>query len=38
LDAKERADWKKTRENENLMQQFKIDISALTEKWNKHNK
>ncbi|MDA2922558.1 HIT family protein [Patescibacteria group bacterium AH-259-L07] len=38
LDAKERANWEKTRENQKLMKQFKKDISALTENWNKHNK
>lgn len=38
LDAKERANWKKVRENQILMKQFKKDISALTENWSKHNK
>ncbi len=33
LNAKERADRKKTRENEQLMKQFKIDRSILKEKW-----
>lgn len=38
LNAKERANWKKTRENEELMKQFKKDISTLTDKWNEYNK
>lgn len=38
LGAKERANWKKTRENQELMQQFKKDISALTDNWNKYYK
>ena len=38
LNAKKRANWKKARENKELMQQFEKDISALTKKWNEYNK
>lgn len=37
LGAKERANWKKARENQKLMQQFKKDISVLTDNWNRYN-
>ncbi|MCK4729768.1 MAG: HIT domain-containing protein [Candidatus Aenigmarchaeota archaeon] len=38
LNVEERANWKKTMENEELMRQFKTDIKELTAKWRKYNK
>ncbi len=38
LSAEKRANWKKARENQELMQQFKKDIFTLINNWNKNEK